>query len=103
MTYRIVIEPTAEREIRSAFHWITENRSPKAAVSWFNSLEKAIISLKTRPQRCPVAAEIDNFPEEIRVLLLGKRQQLYRIIFTIWDDTVHILYVRHAAQDEIEP
>ena len=28
MTYRIVVEPTAEREIRSAVRWKTENASP---------------------------------------------------------------------------
>jgi plasmid stabilization system protein ParE len=31
MTYHVIIEPSAEREIRSAVRWITENQSPAAA------------------------------------------------------------------------
>jgi plasmid stabilization system protein ParE len=33
----------------------------------------------------------------------GKRTHRHRIIFTIREDTVHILYVRHTARDELEP
>lgn len=103
MIYHVIIEPTAERGIREAYRWITENRSPAAAVAWYNVLEKKVQTLRTQPRRCPVAAENDKFPEEIRVLLHGRRRQKYRIIFTIREDAVHVLYVRHAAQDEIEP
>jgi plasmid stabilization system protein ParE len=103
MTYRVIIEPTADRGIREAFHWITEHTSPTAAAKWYNALEKKIQTLKSHPRRCPVAAENDRFPEEIRELLHGRRRQRYRIIFTIREDAVHVLYVRHGAQDEIEP
>jgi hypothetical protein len=33
----------------------------------------------------------------------GKRLHKHRIIFTVRKDTVHILYVRHTARDELEP
>jgi plasmid stabilization system protein ParE len=102
MTYHVIIEPTAERGIREAYRWIAENRSPAAAVKWYNALEKKVQTLRSQPRRCPVAAENDKFPEEIRVLLHGQRQHKYRIIFTIREDAVHVLYVRHGAQDEIE-
>jgi hypothetical protein len=39
----------------------------------------------------------------LRELLLGKRPHRYRIIFAIRQDAVHVVYVRHGAQDEIEP
>ena len=32
MRYRVIVEPTADRGIRHAYRWITENRSPSAAV-----------------------------------------------------------------------
>jgi len=35
MTYRIIIEPMAEREIRSAVHWKTEHASPTVAAVFF--------------------------------------------------------------------
>jgi plasmid stabilization system protein ParE len=103
MTYHVIIEPTADRSIQEAFRWITENRSPAAAVKWYHGLEKKILTLRTHPHRCPVAAENDKFPEEIRELLHGKPRQKHRIMFTIRQDAVHVLYVRHGAQDEIEP
>ncbi len=103
MTYRVIVEPTADRGIREAFRWITEHRSPAAAAKWFNALEKVIQTLGTHPHRGPIATENDKFPEEIRELLHGRRRQKYRVIFTIREDAVHVLYVRHGAQDEIEP
>ena len=38
MTYRIIVEPTAEREIRSAVRWKTENASLIVAARWYNGL-----------------------------------------------------------------
>ncbi len=58
------------------------------------------------PAVLPLAVENDKFPEEIRELLYGrggKRVHQHRIIFTIREDAVHILYVRHTARDELEP
>lgn len=103
MTYRVIIEPTADRGIREAVRWISEKKSPAAAARWFNGLEKSIQSLRSLPRRCPVAAESDKFAEEIRELLHGPRSRKYRILFTIREDAVHVLYVRHSAQDEVQP
>ena len=60
MTYRIVIEPTAEREIRSAARGKTENASPTVAARWYNGLIKKIDTLRRYPTRCPLAAENDK-------------------------------------------
>jgi plasmid stabilization system protein ParE len=106
MTYRVIIEPTAEREIRAAVRWKTENAAPAVAARWYDGLVKKIETLSRHPSRCPLAAENDKFPEEIRELLYGrggKRRHRHRILFTIRADAVHILYVRHTARDELEP
>ncbi len=60
MTYRIVIEPTAEREIRSAVRWKTEHASPTVAARWYNGLIQKIDTLRRQPYRCPLAAENDG-------------------------------------------
>jgi plasmid stabilization system protein ParE len=105
MTFRIIIEPTAEREIRSAVRWKTENASPTVAARWYNGLIQKIDTLRRHPSRCPLAAENHKFPEDIRELLYGggKRAHKHRIIFTIREDAVHVLYLRHSARDELEP
>ncbi len=103
MTYRIAIEATAEREIRAIVRWKTQNASPTVAGRWYNGLLKQVATLRNHPTRCPIAAENDKFPIEIRELLYGRRRNVFRIIFTIRDDTVSILFVHHTAQQEIEP
>ncbi len=50
------------------------------------------------PARSSLAFENEYFDEEIRQLLYGKRGRLYRILFTIRDDEVYVLFVRHSAQ-----
>jgi hypothetical protein len=68
MTYRIVIEPTAEREIRSVVCWKTENASSAVPARWYNTLVKRIDTLLRYPGRCPMAAENAKSPEEPRRL-----------------------------------
>jgi plasmid stabilization system protein ParE len=103
MKYRIELAATAKADIRQQAQWLHEQASPAKADQWLGGLYKAIDTLQTRPLRCPVAAESDKFPEEIRELLHGRRRHKHRIIFTIRADTVYVLYVRHSARDELEP
>lgn len=103
MTYKIELAETAKADLREATRWIRDETSPAAADQWLAGLLKAANTLKKHPLRCPLAAESDKFPEDIRLLLHGKRHKKYRIIFTIRGDTVVILYVRHTSRDELEP
>lgn len=104
MKYRIELTASAKTDIRETTRWLRDRASPAAADKWLAGLYQAIGSLETRPLRCPVAAESHKFPEEIRELLYGRQKKhKYRIIFEIVEDTVYVLYVRHAARDEIEP
>ncbi len=61
MTYRIIIEPTAEREIRAAVRWKTQHASPTVAARWYNGLfkkEKGTTLMCAVKNRCwsPVGA-----------------------------------------------
>ncbi len=98
MTYRVITQPSAETGADQAFRWLYE-RSPEAAVRWYRGLRQAIESLAEHPQRCPLAPENEQFEEEIRQLLYGRRRGVYRLLFTIEGDTVSVLYIRHSAQD----
>ncbi|WP_225895884.1 hypothetical protein [Dendronalium phyllosphericum] len=50
------------------------------------------------PYRCSLAFENNFFNQEIRQFVYGKGRNTYRILFTIVDDSVQVLFVRHAAQ-----
>jgi plasmid stabilization system protein ParE len=103
MRYRIELTATARADIRDAARWLRDQASQAVADRWLAGLHKTFGTLETAVSRCPLAAENDKFPEEIREMLYGKRTNKYRIIFTIRDDTVVVLYVRHGARDEVEP
>lgn len=103
MRYRIELAESAKVDLRDVVRWIKNEVSPAAADKWLDGLLSAAGTLKDQPLRCPLAAESDRFPEDIRFLLHGGRKPTYRILFTIRGDSVVILYVRHVARDEIQP
>jgi plasmid stabilization system protein ParE len=99
MKYDVVVQPRAERDIKLAAHWILgQSGSAATAIRWARNLRIKIATLKMNPQRCPIDADSEVYGQEVRVLLHGKRQGVYRILFMIRSDTVHVLTVRHSAQ-----
>jgi plasmid stabilization system protein ParE len=56
MKYRVVLRPTAERDLDEAADWIAK-RAPQGSVRWFNGFIDAIQSLDTMPERYGMAPE----------------------------------------------
>ncbi len=100
MQFQVRLTRHAELEIESIYLWLKEY-NPDYADQWFRGLMDSIATLQEKPRRCSLAKENNSFPEEIRQLLYGKSQNKYRAIFTIQEDTVHILYVRHSARSSV--
>src|SRR5437870_2894555 len=99
MTYHVIIQPRAERDIQVSAHWILgQSGSLATALRWARNLRAKIATLKSSPQRCPIDPDSVVYGEEVRVLLYGKRRGVYRVLFAIRGDTVHVLTVRHSAQ-----
>lgn len=98
MGYHVVIFPSAQKDIDQAYRWIVKH-SPKGAALWHFELTEAIASLESSPYRCPLARENPYFNDELRQLLCGK----YRIVYTVKDEEVHILHVRHMARKPAKP
>jgi plasmid stabilization system protein ParE len=96
-TYRVIIQPNAEAELDAAYRY-RYTRAPQAAARWFAGIVEAINSLEQFPARCPLAPENGHFAEEIRQLLYGARRDVFHILFTIQGDTMHVLHIRHGAQ-----
>lgn len=99
MTYRVILLPRAERDIRAAAQWLEDqSRSPAKVLRWVRGLREKIDTLKTHPERCPVDPDSDAYGEDVRVLLHGKRHGRYRVHFAIRGDTVLVFTVRHSAR-----
>ena len=98
MRFRVLVQPSARRELGDAFRWIAR-RSPGRARSWREGVSQAILSLADFPRRCSLAPENDDFDIEVRQRLYGD----YRILFAIEGDVVSILHVRHGARRPLPP
>jgi plasmid stabilization system protein ParE len=97
MTYEIKISSEADQEADEVYEWIARD-SLRNASRWYLGLIDAIQTLSENPQRCPLAPDDGAFDDEVRQLLYGKRKGVYRILFTISSDAVHILKIRHGAR-----
>ena len=98
MTFRVEISAQAEREAEEIFSWLLSQHAGETGLRWFLAMEDALASLATLPHRCPLAPENSMFPFEVRQLLYGQKPHLYRILFTIEDDIVNILHIRHGRR-----
>ncbi|MGK7932929.1 MAG: type II toxin-antitoxin system RelE/ParE family toxin [Microcystaceae cyanobacterium] len=98
--YLVIIQPEAQKAIENTYFWLS-NTSSRQARKWLEGLNKAILSLETMPLRCSLAFENEFFEKEIRQLIYGKGRNAYRILFTVFDDKVQILFIRHAAQKPV--
>ncbi len=95
----------AKAEADAAFLSISQYTTPERAQSWYQGLIKAISSLQEMPRRCSLARENAIFSQEVRQLLYGRGNAVYRILFVVLDDqpipTVRVLHIRNAAQKMI--
>ncbi len=61
----------------------------------------AIPTSQDKPHRCALAVEHEILPEEVLQLLYRKSKNVYRVLFTIRDTIVSVLYVCHTSQEPI--
>src|SRR6266487_941611 len=102
MAYRIEFTRRALRDIDEAYDWIVR-ASTRRAGRWYVGLLNRIETLREHPRRCTLAPENETFEEEIRQLLYGRRGGVYRVLFTVEEDRIVILSVRHGALPWLEP
>lgn len=89
--YAVVIELSAQADVRGSYEWGCRFWGKKEAQRWIRELRTAISKqLSLVPKGFPIAAEDDEFGEEIRHMIVGR----YRVLFTIRKRTVHVLHVR---------
>ncbi|MDC0935602.1 type II toxin-antitoxin system RelE/ParE family toxin [Pirellulales bacterium] len=104
MTYRLHLADRAERDRDESFAWYAQSYSEDFAIKWYFGLSEAIRSLAEQPLRCSLARENNRFAFELRELLFGhSKRNRHRILFTVEDDTVYVLHIRHSARDEVRP
>ena len=71
-------------------------RQEKPGSRWFHGLRQALATLADFPRRCALAPETAVFSFEVRQLLYGRKPHVYRTLFAIEGETVHIFHIRHV-------
>jgi plasmid stabilization system protein ParE len=103
MRYRVLITQRAQQEAQANHDWWAEHRSAEQAARWYDAFIRSAFSLDTNPERFAVAPEDGRFPYGLRQLNFGiGRKATHRMLFTIRQDAVVVLRVRHLAQQAIE-
>jgi plasmid stabilization system protein ParE len=102
MAYKLKVTRRALAEAYKTYEWLAKD-SPARATRWLQGLIAKIETLKINPLRCPLAEENPEFKEEIREFVVGKRRNVHRVLFTIRESTVVVLYIRHSARGPVQP
>ena len=96
--YRVVFASTAVKDLDQILTWLSAE-APPCVEPWFNDIQAKIDSLCHLPNRCRLAPENGRWGAEvIRQLLFAGYSSKYRILFTVADDEVRILNIRHGAR-----
>jgi len=97
MAYLVRIAARAGRDLASLYEEI-HVRGSAAARRWYAGLKRAILSLSTQPNRCPVTPE----NKKLRHLLYGHRPHVYRVIYRVDErrERVDVLHIRHGARQK---
>jgi plasmid stabilization system protein ParE len=102
MTFRIEFSAEAQRDADAIYEWLAVQHAGETGLRWFSALETAIKSLRDFPERCQTAPDISPQLFEVRQLLYGNRPHIYRILFTIRNDTVYVLNIRHGRRQPLK-
>ena len=94
MTYRVVLQDRAQKDIDDALAYIAAHDSTEAALKWYEGLIDAMESLATMPTRCRLAPEASRATGEVRQLIYHS----HRILFDIEARAVRILHIRHGGR-----
>ena len=101
MKYKLVVTQRAARDREDAFDWYSANYSKEYADRWYEGVSQAIESIISNPLRCHQARESESLPFELYEMLFGRRRNKHRILFSIEDDLVFVLRIRHSAQRDL--
>lgn len=99
MRFTVITLRAAERDFNGILEYIAA-RSKSGAEAWAKAFDKALAYLEENADTCPLAAENAYVDFELRETLFKTRRGLiYRMLFTIRENTAIILHIRGPGQD----
>ncbi len=98
MAYRVLQTDESHRDLARILDWLLEQHAGETGLRWFDRLQTAMETLSEHPLRCGLAPESKEFGIEVRQLIYGRKPHSYRVLFTIEDESVVILNIRHGRR-----
>jgi plasmid stabilization system protein ParE len=100
--FTVRIAEPAQYDMQEQRDWWAEHRSAEQAARWHQQFFQALLQLEETPARFSLASENGIWPFEVRQLNFGVgRKPTHRAVFTIRDNEVIVLRIRHFAQDSL--
>ena len=103
MNFWLNITNQARDDITRNAAWWAEHHSLEQALKWYDAVYEQLDALLQLPDSHAFAAENAAFPYDIREKLVGGKKRTYRAIFTIAEQEVRVLTVRHGSQSAMQP
>lgn len=98
MVRKVLITPEAEADLRSIGDFIAQD-APERARRFVARLRTAISTLRIFPERHAKAPEAELVGANLRQMTYG----MYRVLYTVENETVTIHAVRHGARRPLRP
>jgi plasmid stabilization system protein ParE len=99
MKLPVRISRRAKRDISKILTWIAD-RSSAGAQSWLTVLEKTLARLPEDAASSAMAPEAADLEIDLRQCNFRTRKgNLYRLLFTIRPEAIHVLAIRGTGQD----
>lgn len=102
MKYRARVARRALTDADDIHAWMTANLSRDYADRWYIGLFDEIEKLASHPWLHPTAIESEDHHVPLREAMYGKRKSKYRILYTVQDDEVIVLYIHHSSRGTLE-
>jgi plasmid stabilization system protein ParE len=74
--------------------------APLSGSRWYGKLIETLHSLDRFPERGQAITSLSRSNLLVRRILFGRKPNVYRIYYSVEDDTVRILHIRHGARRE---
>lgn len=97
MGLRVVIHARAKRDMEQYVEWL-QRRAPIATARWFANLQAHILDLADKGHHDLPALEARKTSRDLRESHFGKRPNVFRIIFYLEHESVHVIRVRRAQR-----
>ena len=79
MAFEVLVADEALADLSVITEFIRDNGSPLEANRWLEAIAGRIASLRSMPERCPLAFAAYGLGSDVRVLHHGRRNRAYRI------------------------